>query len=132
MKTAPAALAAVVALVAAAPAAPRPAEGAPPGRGMSPVPFTRVTIDDAFWAPRRKTNCEVSVPHQYAMNKETGRIDAWRLQWKPGTEPKPHIFWDSDVAKWIESASYCLAEKRDPVMEAHVDDVVDLTSPSSS
>ena len=60
------------------------------------------------------------------MNQETGRIDAWRLQWKPGTEPKPHIFWDSDVAKWIESASYCLAEKRDPVMEGHIDEVVDL------
>ena len=41
--------------------------------------------------------------------RETGRIDAWRLQWKPGTEPKPHIFRDSDVAKWIESASYYCA-----------------------
>jgi DUF1680 family protein len=93
---------------------------------MAAVPFTRVTIDDGFWSPRRKTNCEVSVPHQYAMNKETGRIDAWRLQWKPGTEPVPHIFWDSDVAKWIESASYCLAEKRNPDMEAKIDDVVEL------
>jgi hypothetical protein len=65
---------------------------APPGAALasptrlSAVPFTRVTIDDAFWAPRRKTNCEVSVPHQYAMNEETGRTSAWRLQWKPGTE----------------------------------------------
>jgi DUF1680 family protein len=107
----------VLAVTAATPAAAAPS---------APVPFTRVAIDDSFWALRRKTNCEVSVPHQYAMNEETGRIDAWRLQWKPGTEPKPHIFWDSDVAKWIESASYCLAEKRDPVMEGHIDDVVDL------
>jgi hypothetical protein len=85
---------------------------------LSAVPFTRVTIDDSFWAPRRKTNCEVSVPHQHAMNEETGRIDAWRQRWKPGTEPRPHIFWDSDVAKWIESASYCLAERRDPSWRA--------------
>ena len=113
------ALAAASSVPAATPAA------APPTR-LSAVPFTRVTIDDEFWAPRRKTNCEVSVPHQYAMNRETGRIDAWRLQWKPGTEPKPHIFWDSDVAKWIESASYCLAGKRDPVMEGHIDAVVEL------
>ena len=100
--------------------------GAATGRRMSPVPFTRVGIDDVFWTPRRRTNCEVSVPHQYAMNEETGRIDAWRLRWKPGTEPVPHIFWDSDVAKWIESASYCLADKRDPVMEGHIDEVVEL------
>jgi DUF1680 family protein len=105
------------------------AAAAPPsaaGTRLSAVPFTRVTVADGFWAPRRKTNCEVSVPHQYAMNLETGRIDAWRLQWKPGTEPKPHIFWDSDVAKWIESASYCLAGKRDPVTEGHIDAVVEL------
>jgi DUF1680 family protein len=114
----------ILATGAAAPAV-EPA-AATAGRSLSPVPFTQVTIDDVFWAPRRKTNCEVSVPHQYAMSKETGRIDAWRLQWKPGMEPVPHIFWDSDVAKWIESASYCLAEKRDPGMEAKIDEVVDL------
>jgi DUF1680 family protein len=126
MRTAPLGLVLLLAVPAAGATPAASAEAVPPGRRLSAVPFTRVTIDDSFWAPRRKTNCEVSVPHQYAMNEETGRIDAWRLQWKPGTEPKPHIFWDSDVAKWIESASYCLAEKRDPVMEAHIDDVVDL------
>ena len=28
--------------------------------------------------------------------------------YKEGDEIKPHIFWDSDVAKWVESASYIL------------------------
>jgi DUF1680 family protein len=60
------------------------------------------------------------------MCRKTGRIDAWRLQWKPGMEPVPHIFWDSDVAKWIESASYHLAQQRDPLVEAEIDEVVDL------
>jgi DUF1680 family protein len=119
-------LAAVVILAAGATAPAAPPAAAAAARSMSPVPFTRVVIDDVFWAPRRKTNCEVSVPHQYAMNKQTGRIDAWRLQWKPGMEPVPHIFWDSDVAKWIESAAYCLAEKRDPDMEGKIDEVVEL------
>ena len=116
----------LVALAASAAGAAPPGAALKPVTRLSAVPFTRVAIEGSFWGPRRKTNCEVSVPHQYAMNQETGRIDAWRLQWKPGTEPKPHIFWDSDVAKWIESASYCLAEKRDPVMEGHIDAVVDL------
>lgn len=108
-------------------ALPASAAAPPPGaQRLTPVPFTRVRIDDAFWAPRRLTNQRVSVPHQYEMCRKTGRIDAWRLQWKPGMEPVPHIFWDSDVAKWIESASYHLAEQRDPLVEAEIDEVVDL------
>ena len=50
----------------------------------------------------------------YQKLKDTGRIDAFRLNWKPGQEPKPHIFWDSDVAKWVEGASYDLALHPDP------------------
>jgi len=111
---------------------PLPALAAPAGvpppqpARLTPVPFTRVRIDDGFWARRRQTNQKVSVPHQYDMCKKTGRIDAWRLQWRPGIEPVPHIFWDSDVAKWIESASYHLAEERDPLVEAQIDEVVAL------
>jgi ABC-type sugar transport system substrate-binding protein len=74
-------LLAALAVAAAAAAAAAPAAAAlKPTARLSAVPFTRVAIDDSFWAPRRKTNCEVSVPHQFAMNAQTGRIDAWRLQ----------------------------------------------------
>jgi DUF1680 family protein len=59
------------------------------------------------------------------MCKETGRLDALRLNWKPGMEP-PHIFWDSDVAKWIEAASYSLGTHPNPELEAKVDEVVRL------
>jgi len=93
---------------------------------LTPVPLTKVTIDDRFWAPRIATNREKTIPHIYRKCKETGRIDAWRLQWKPGKKPVPHIFWDSDVAKWIEAASYSLAVHPDAKLEALLHEVASL------
>ncbi|HEX6551207.1 MAG TPA: beta-L-arabinofuranosidase domain-containing protein, partial [Ktedonobacteraceae bacterium] len=58
--------------------------------------------------------------------QETGRIGALRLDWKPGMEPVPHIFWDSDIAKWLEAASYSLGTHPDPALEAQVDEVIRL------
>ncbi|HOF87052.1 MAG TPA: glycoside hydrolase family 127 protein [Armatimonadota bacterium] len=85
------------------------------------VPFTKVRVDDAFWAPRMAVNRERTIPHQYRMCLETGRIGAYALDWRPGMEPAPHVFWDSDVAKWIEAAAYSLATHPDPALDALLD-----------
>ena len=90
---------------------------------FEPVPFSQVTIEDAFWAPRLRINREKTLPHIYQMCQETGRIDAYRLDWKPGAENAPHQFWDSDVAKWIEAASYSLAISPDPRLDVLLDEV---------
>lgn len=90
------------------------------------VPFTEVKIEDDFWAPRIKVNREQTIPYQYEQCKETGRIDAFRLDWKKGMEPVPHVFWDSDVAKWIEAASYSLAVNPDSELDSLLDQVIDL------
>src|SRR6187399_1574208 len=81
--------------------------------------------------------------------KGTGRLDAWRLDWKIGQAPKqltaegvssgvqrldgrvgeipkPHIFWDSDAGKWIEAVGYSLTNQPNPEFEQQVDEVVDL------
>ncbi|NLC58587.1 MAG: glycoside hydrolase family 127 protein [Armatimonadetes bacterium] len=99
-----------------------------PARRFVPVPFTDVVIADRFWAPRMRVNRERTIAYQYAQCKETGRIDAFRLNWKPGDEPVPHIFWDSDVAKWIEAASYTLATDPSAEVEALLDEVVALVA----
>ncbi len=91
---------------------------------MSPVSLARVTIDDAFWSSRMETNRLKTIPHEYKQCKETGRIDAFDLTWKPGEEPVPHYFWDSDVAKWIEAASYSLATNPDPELDELLDEVI--------
>ena len=91
-----------------------------------PIPFTEVRIDDFFWNERLRINREVSLPYQYWQCKETGRIDAFKLQWQPGTGSAPNIAWDSDVAKWVEAASYSLATHPDAELAAQLEEVVGL------
>ncbi len=35
------------------------------------------------------------------------------------------VFWDSDVGKWIEAASYALSHRRDADIEAKIEAIVD-------
>lgn len=93
---------------------------------FTPVPWKDVVIDDLFWAPRLRANREHTLPHLYQFCRETGRLGAFRLDWKPGREPVPHVFWDSDVAKWLEAACYSLATHSDALLEQWVDEVVAL------
>ena len=79
------------------------------GFAWTPVSWKAVTIDDAFGTPRLDVNRERTIPFAYSQCKQTGRLDALRLTWKPGETPVPHIFWDSDIAKWLEAASYSWA-----------------------
>jgi DUF1680 family protein len=92
---------------------------------LRPVPSSRVTIADNVWAPRIRVNREETLPVEYRICKDTGRIDCFKLDWKPG-QPAPHIFWDSDVAKWIEAACYSLVTNPDPALLKRVDETVDL------
>lgn len=95
-------------------------------RLLEPVPFTHIQFTDAFWAPRIEVNRRVSLRHIYRKLVETGRIDAFDLNF---TRPVPSsvllIFGDSDPAKWLEAASYSLATHPNPELEALVDEVAD-------
>ncbi|MGD8239894.1 MAG: glycoside hydrolase family 127 protein [Armatimonadota bacterium] len=97
-----------------------------PSRQLRPFELTDVKIEGGFWAPRLETNRRVTIPHIYRMCKETGRIGALKLKWKPGRPNPPHIFWDSDIAKWVEAASYALATHRDSRVEKMLDEVAGL------
>ncbi len=92
----------------------------------SPVPWRDVSITDGFWAEMQRRNRERTLPAEYRQCRDTGRLDALRLRWQPGQQPRPHFFWDSDVAKWVEAASYSLATHPDAELEAHVEEVVGL------
>jgi DUF1680 family protein len=93
---------------------------------LSPVPLKQVEIHGGFWGQRLKVIRETTFPFEYTQLKKTGRIDAWKLEWKPGGPNPPHIFWDSDVAKWIEAAAYSLTNHPDPTLARQVNRVVDL------
>jgi uncharacterized protein len=94
----------------------------------TPLPIPDVTIEDAFWAPHRETVRTKSLPHQEHQLRTGGQFEALKLEWKPGDAGEPHIFWESDVAKWIEAASYVLAREADPDLDAAVDEAIALLS----
>lgn len=93
---------------------------------LTPVSLRSVVIDDAFWTPRRETNRTVTIQSIYGKLQELGYIDALRLEWRPGMPKEPHIFWESDLAKWIEAVSYILATHPDPELGALLDHVIAL------
>lgn len=92
----------------------------------TPIPFPSVKINDDFWAPKQRINRDCTLLIEYQQCKDTGRIDAFRLNWKPGQPNPPHIFWDSDVAKWIEAVAYTLATHPDPALDTLLDEVIAL------
>jgi DUF1680 family protein len=87
-----------------------------------------VQIADTFWAPRREMIRTATLWQQHDHLRNGGQLESLRLTWSPGDLPVPHIFWESDVAKWIEAASYCLAHTADGELEAAVDDAIGLLS----
>ena len=95
-------------------------------RQLEPIPFTQVTFDGGFWAPRLERNRTITIPHLYRQLETTGRISAFDLNFeRPVPSPIVLIFGDSDPAKWLEAASYSLATHPDSALEALVDSFAD-------
>jgi DUF1680 family protein len=95
---------------------------------FTPLSLRSVSISDNFWEPKIRTNRERTLSIEYQQCRDTGRIDAFKLDWEPGKLPIPHIFWDSDVAKWIEAASYSLATHPDSALEGLLDEIIAMIS----
>lgn len=91
----------------------------------TPIDFSHSTITGGFWKKRQDLCRNVTVNAVYDRFEETGRFEALKMDWKEGMPKKPHIFWESDVTKWIEGAAYFLKQHRDPSLEARIDELVD-------
>lgn len=94
------------------------------------VPFTNVHFSDQFWAPRIEINRTVSIPSAFNESEKTGRFDNFALAGKiiTGEHQGDFSFDDTDPYKIIEGASYSLAVKYDPVLDAYLDSVINLIS----
>jgi DUF1680 family protein len=101
------------------------------------VPFTAVTFEDGFWAPRQAAVRETTIPFLHRQYEKAGIFTALDVHAPAdplpiahevtsiGTKPAtPVMYWDSDIGKWIEAAAYTLATQRDDRLEAVIDDVV--------
>lgn len=89
------------------------------------VTFDKVNLG-GFWKNRFDINKKATIPTVYDRFSDTGRFDAFKFEWKEGDPKQPHIFWDSDIAKWIEAVAYAITKCPDKELEAVVDGVVDL------
>ena len=90
------------------------------------VAIKNTAVNGGFWADRQKLNKDVTIYSVYDRFKDTGRFDAFKLDWKKGDPNQPHIFWDSDIAKWMESAAYIIEKNPSADLEKIIDEVVDL------
>ena len=90
------------------------------------VPFTKVRLQDRFWAPRIATNRTVTIPFGFRKSEEEGRIR--NFQRAAGTLPKGYEgkmpFDDTDVYKLIEGAAYSLQTNPDAELEKYVDGII--------
>ena len=79
--------------------------------------FNEVTINGGFLHALQEQNRKVTVQSVYDRFADTGRFSALDCTWKEGDEIKPHIFWDSDVAKWLEAAACIIRKRPSPALE---------------
>lgn len=95
-------------------------------RSSSSLAHTAVTIEDGFWAPRLRSLRERSLPLMYEQFKQNGHFAAFQGKWELEKKPIPYVFWESEVTKWLEAASYSLASHPEPALNALVDEVIAL------
>lgn len=92
-----------------------------------PVPFSDVELTDGFWKKRAEINENITIYAVRDRFRDTGRFEAFKFNWTEDSDiPKPHIFWDSDVAKWMESVAFILAKKDVPGLRADVEELISL------
>jgi hypothetical protein len=102
-------------------------------RKYTPAPFAAVDFGEGFWHERLETVLTRTITSQYEQLQRHGILESMRA-------PKPapplripvsnhgmstQVFWDSDVGKWIEAASYALSHRRDAIIEARIEEITD-------
>ena len=95
-------------------------------RNDNMIPFQMIDLTKGFWYDRQQLNRNITLEAVRNQFLATGRFDALNMNWQQGMPNEPHIFFDSDVAKWIESAAYVLEKGRDAKIEMFIDQLIDL------
>ncbi len=96
-------------------------------KGFNAVSFRKVKITDGFWKNKMELNENTTVYAVRDRFEDTGRFEAFKFNWTEGSDiPRPHIFWDSDVAKWMESVAFILEKKDVPELRAQVEELIAL------
>lgn len=91
-----------------------------------PPRMTGVELHDPVFAPRIDTAIRRTIPACIRKCHDTGRFEAFKLKWREGMPNKPHIFWDSDVAKVLEGMALALQLRPDVKMKAELEEYIEL------
>ncbi|HTV71117.1 MAG TPA: beta-L-arabinofuranosidase domain-containing protein, partial [Rhizobiaceae bacterium] len=100
---------------------------------FKPVRFVDVALEGTFWRERLETVLTRTIPSQHLQLGKHGILESLTLPNPPPPLRFPRnehnftvqVFWDSDVGKWIEAASYALSHRRDTDIEAKIEKITD-------
>lgn len=101
---------------------------------LEAVDLKRIKINDDFWNKHIKLVPDVILPYQWdAINdripeaQSSHCLENFRIAaGKKEGEYYGAVFQDTDIAKWLEAAGYCLCTARDEELEKTADEVIEL------
>jgi len=93
---------------------------------MDQVSYHNVNITGGFWKTRQDINARVTARQVYDRFAETNRFDALNCRPEGERDYTPHVYWDSDVAKWIEGVAYILDKDDDKTLYSFARNAIDL------
>ncbi len=101
---------------------------------MSEIELRRIKVDDPFWSARQNLVIDTVIPYQEQILNDripgiekSHAIDNFRIA--AGMiegEFYGMVFQDSDLAKWMEGASYSLIIRPDAGLEERLDEIIDI------
>jgi DUF1680 family protein len=105
---------------------------------MNAIPLQNVSLLEGFWKSRTEMVARALIPYQWeTLNNRTpgaassNAVENFRIAaGEAAGRFQGNVFQDSDVAKWIEAASYSLVTRPAPGLEEKIDELVRLIEKS--
>lgn len=97
-------------------------------KGITPVSFTQVHIEDSFWRQRLDTLRNKTIRYAFKRSDEAGYIRNFAIAagMMEGRFQSGQPFDDADLFKVIEGAAYLLQVERDEQLEHYIDSIIDI------
>ena len=84
--------------------------------------LTKVKINSGFWKKRKDLNINSSFFEILNSFEKSGRIRA--LTNENTSSEKPHIFWESDLAKLMEGAFFSMQQEKNQNLKNKCDNII--------
>ena len=96
-----------------------------PHAKLRDIPVHAVTIQSGFWAQRRETNVDKSIPSMHDLLEANGRMNNFRrLEGKSSAAQSGPVYSDSDIYKWIEAVGFALQSGDRPELRATAEKMI--------